>query len=362
MADEGKVSHALMLIEEGGYGAIPVALSLIQYMACKSHTDGDSCGVCPTCVRIKKLIHPDLHFVFPVNTTSKSGSDKNPKSDDFLPIWRELLTSNPYFTEDILNSEIGIEEKVGVINVAEAKEILSKMSLRSYEGGNKYMIIYLPERMTTEAANRLLKIIEEPFPGTFFFFISQSPERVIATIRSRCLAIRLHPMGYAELATELEKRFGVSAQDALSYAKNSIGSYGKAINLISESGVGSSYYTIITSMLSFALSSDLLSLINGNEKIFSLGREKQKEFCVYAESFLRKILLVQKGLYEIAHITSAEREGIVLFSQKLPETFFPKAYSALENARLSIESNTNAKMVFSNLSNLFFVYLHSAKR
>lgn len=224
------------------------------------------------------------------------------------------------------------------------------------------MVIYLPERMTTEAANRLLKLIEEPFPGTFFFFISQSPERVIETIRSRCLAIRLHPMGYDDLAVKLEKRFGVSAQDALSYAKNSIGSYGKAINLISEGGVGSPYYNIITSMLSSALSSDLLSLINGNEALYSLGRERQKEFCIYAGSFLRKILLVQKGLYEIAHITSTEREGVVLFSQKLPEAFFTKAYSALENARLSIESNTNAKMVFSNLSNLFFVYLHSAKR
>lgn len=320
MVDEGRMGHSMMLVEEGGWGALPLALATAQYMSCPNHSGGDSCGVCPECNKMQKLIHPDMHFAFPVNVTAKLSEGKKPVSDNFISIWRELVTTNPYFTEDVLSRELGIEDKVGTISVAEAKEILSKMNMRAYEGENKYMIIWLPERMTTEAANKLLKIVEEPFPKTYFFFISQSPEKVITTIRSRCLSINLLPLDSSLI-----------------------------------SGKPSPYFPLFSQILFDCISKDLTHLLLQNESFLSLGREKQKEFCRWSETFLRKILMVKKGLPALAAVSEEEKETVFSLSGKLPEPFFEKAFTHLENARSSIESNVNAKMVFCNLTNLLFV-------
>lgn len=320
MIDEGRMGHATMLIEEGGWGALPLALATIQYMSCPNRKDGDSCGVCPECNKIQKLIHPDMHFAFPVNVTAKLSEGKKPVSTNFISIWRNLVTANPYFTEDILTRELGIEDKVGVISVSEAKEILSKMNMRAYEGENKYMVVWLPERMTTEAANKLLKIVEEPYPKTYFFLISQAPEKVIGTIRSRCLSINLMPLDSSLI-----------------------------------SGKESPYFPLFTQMLNDCISKNLTGLLSSNNDILLLGREKQKEFCKWSEAFLRKILLVKKGIPTIAAIPDAEKEAVYSLAGKLPDKFFEKAFNHLEGARNAVESNVNAKMVFFNLCNLFFV-------
>ncbi len=320
MVDGGRVAHAIMLIEEEGWGGLPLAVALAQYMSCPNKANGDSCGTCPECNKFQKLIHPDLHFVFPVNVTAKSGSEKKPVSDTFLPIWRELAIRNPYFTEEQLNRELGIEDKVGNISVAEAKEILSKTNMRSYEGGNKYIIIWLPERMSQEAANKLLKMIEEPFSGTYFILITHSPERVINTIRSRCLSVQMLPIE------------------------------GNGAN-----GEVSQYFPIISELLSNCLAKKLSAMLDQNEDLVNLGRERQKEFCRYSTYFLRKIWLTKHGLEQIAFINNEELQTVRTLAAALPEPFFEKAFNHFEGARVGVENNVNAKMVFCNLTNLLFV-------
>lgn len=333
MVDNTRVSHAMMLEEDGAGGALALALSLVQYMSCHDRIDNDgvrdSCGVCQTCKKIEKLIHPDLHFVFPVNVTAKSGGERKPISDHFVGIWRELAIRNPYFTESALNKAIGIEDKVGIISVVEAKDMLAKMNMSSYEGGNKYLIIWLPERMSVEAANRLLKIVEEPFPKTYFIFITQSPERVINTIRSRCLRLSLLPIDSSLIhnSEELE----------------------------------SPYLKEIVSLLDNVLAKNLVAVMKNWEILADLGREKQKEFCIYSEAFIRKIMLVKQGVPQIVYNGDISKysdgEQVQNFAKQLPDAFFEKAFKHLENARLSIESNVNAKMVFCNLGNLFYTSL-----
>lgn len=333
MVDNTRVSHAMMLEEDGITGALALALGLVQYMSCTSRVDEngvkDSCGDCPTCRKIEKLIHPDLHFVFPVNVTAKSGSERKPTSDHFIGIWRKLVIDNPYFTESSLNRALGIEDKVGIINVVEAKDILAKMNMSSYEGGNKYVIIWLPERMNIEAANRLLKIVEEPFPNTYFIFISQSPERVINTIRSRCLRIPVLPIDTSLIQ--------------------------------SSETVESPYLSLIISLLENILTRNLVAIIKDAETMAELGREKQKEFCIFSEAFIRKIMMVKQGVPQIVYNGDIskypEGKAVLDLASKLPEEFFEKAFRHLESARLSIESNVNAKMVFCNLGNLFFMSL-----
>ena len=152
MVDSGKVPHAIMFHEDDGGGGVPIALAFLQYLFCKDKAGGDSCGACPSCNKISKLIHPDVHFIYPVNTGA---------STDFAAQWRELVLSNPVFTENDLREALGIEGKNAMIKVDEAKTVLDILSLYALERGYRALVMYLPEKMNKEAANRLLKAVEE---------------------------------------------------------------------------------------------------------------------------------------------------------------------------------------------------------
>ena len=193
MADSGRVAHAVLLYENEGSGALALALAYLQYLNCLNPSGGDSCGQCPSCRQMEKLIHPDVHFVFPVNKGPKTSDDK-PTSESYVKYWRELALADPYFTEADLQKAIGIESKNGLIAVAEAKSIITNLSLAPVYDGYKAVIFYLPEKMNQETANRLLKMVEEPPQKTLFLFITHAPEKVLQTIFSRCQSIRVMPL------------------------------------------------------------------------------------------------------------------------------------------------------------------------
>ena len=199
MADSGRVAHAMLLYENEGCGALALALAYVQYLNCANPSGGDSCGECPSCRQMSKLVHPDTHFIFPVNKGPKSSDDK-PTSESYLKYWRELVLADSYFSEADLQKAIGIESKVGLIAVAEAKAVISKLSLSSVADGYKAVIFYLPEKMNQETANRLLKMVEEPPEKTIFLFITHAPEKVLQTIFSRCQSIRVLPLTKDEAA------------------------------------------------------------------------------------------------------------------------------------------------------------------
>ena len=199
MADSGRVAHAMLMYENEGCGALALALAYVQYLNCSNPSGGDSCGECPSCRQMSKLIHPDVHFIFPVNKGPKT-NDEKPTSESYLKYWRELALADPYFTEADLQKAIGIESKVGLVAVAEAKSIISKLSLASVSDGYKAVIFYLPEKMNQETANRLLKMVEEPPEKTVFLFITHAPEKVLQTIFSRCQSIRVMPLSKEEAA------------------------------------------------------------------------------------------------------------------------------------------------------------------
>ena len=178
MADSGRVAHAMLMYENEGCGALALALAYVQYLNCSNPSEGDSCGECPSCRQMSKLIHPDVHFVFPVNKGPKTSDDK-PVSESYIKFWRELAIANPYFVEADLQRAIGIESKNGLIAVAEARSIINKLSLTSVADGYKAVIFYLPEKMNQETANRLLKMVEEPPEKTVFIFITHAPEKVL---------------------------------------------------------------------------------------------------------------------------------------------------------------------------------------
>ena len=355
MVDSGRTGHSIMLVERDGYGALPLALALIQYMICGNRLPGgDSCGVCPACRKIAEMVHPDLHFAFPVNVSSKSGSSKKPLSSSFLQEWRQLYRDNPYFTEADLYARLGIDGKAGAISVAEAREILDSLSLKSYEGKGKYMIIWLPERMNAEAANRLLKIVEEPMPDTYFFFITHAPDRIISTIRSRSQLVRLYPAQTEELVPVLQARTGLSAEEAAVYARTAGGSLGQALDMAGEGSAAAAWLQTAENMLDAVVSGDLVRLLEGNEAVLAQGRERQKEFCLYMEALLRRMMLRRRGLDRISDALPQEAGTVERFSSVFPDGFYEKAFKALEEARTMIEANVNAKMVFCHLANVLF--------
>jgi len=324
VVDEGRLPHAVLLTEDAPWGGMAFAIALAQYVNCPDHTKGDSCGECGSCHKYGKLIHPDLHFVFPVSAT-KSLTDaekKAPVSDFFAAQWQKLLLENPYFSEQELYDAIGVEGKSGNISVHEAKRIIEKLSLKSFEADYKTVIIYLPEKMNQEASNKLLKLIEEPPVGTLFILVSQSPEKIISTIRSRCQLIRLKP-----LTSEERIRAGL------------------------ESGFNDEFHELIGRLLEVSIKKSVIDTFPIWENISGFGRERQKDWCLYFEKYVRKLYLVASSLDSIAELDPREEKDIRTFAAGVKETFYEKAFAVIESSISSVESNVNAKLVFCNLCN-----------
>lgn len=357
MYRENRTGHAVLFGEDEGYGALPLAIAFAQYINCNFRTAQDSCGSCPTCNKFNKLIHPDLHFAMPVNSNKTITSDKKPVSDMFLPSWRELVIQNPYFTEQDWYRKIEIENKNGNIGVNEATLILKKLSMMPFEGGAKFMIIWLPERMNQEAANRLLKIMEEPPKGTYIFMVSEAPEKVIPTILSRCQIIRVLPIEQESMFQELIVEFDLTDQEAQFWAQISRGSFTKAREMISESDNSTRLDISLALLLDGCANKDLQKVISFWEEISLTGRENQKIFLEYTLEFLRRALMVSKGASQIAHIPPSSIEFVKFWAVKIKPAFYNRAYTLINKAIEDISRNVNSKYVFADLSNRFFLSL-----
>ena len=331
MADSGRVAHAMLLYENEGCGALALALAYVQYLNCSNPVNGDSCGECASCRQMAKLIHPDVHFVFPVNKGPKASDDK-PTSESYVRYWRELVLADPYFSEADLQKAIGIESKVGLIAVAEAKSIISKLSLASVSDGYKSVIFYLPEKMNQETANRLLKMVEEPPEKTIFLFITHAPEKVLQTIFSRCQSIRVMPLTKDEQARveALRPTVGREGYDA--------------------------HMDLFSDLMNALVSRDLMGTLECAETMAALdSREKQKAFCTFAADCIRKIFMIQQNLPELAEVASEEEDFYNGISGKIARTFCNRTITNIEKAVAMIDRNVNSKIVFCDLVNRMFI-------
>ena len=309
MAGSGRIPHAMLLHENDGGGAFPVLLDFLDEVY----------GHNP---RVRKLIHPDIHFVFPV-----AGPDK-PVSDRFIGAWRELLLENPCFYENELYAAIGIDSKQSLISVYEARNILEKLSLSAVEGGYRTVVVYLPEKMNPQAANALLKMVEEPPENTLFLLVTHQPERVLTTIFSRCLFLRIPPFSREE--------------DRAVHAKE-----GAETNELSD---------LFHDLLDALVRKDLLGALEAGDAVAELGsREKQKRFCRVASDMLRNIFLLQQGLPDLADILGDERPFYEEMAAKLRKNFARQALASLDRVLLLLERNVNQKILFTDLVNRLYM-------
>ncbi len=322
MVDTGRLPHAMLLHENEGGGAFPLVLSFLQYLYCRDRRNGEACRECPSCNKVSKLIHPDIHFVFPV-----AGKDK-PVSDQFLGPFRELALSRPYFREDELYAAFGMEGKQALISVQEAKTLLDKLSLSAVEGGYRCVVVYLPEKMNQQAANTLLKMVEEPPEKTLFLMITHAPEKVLATIFSRCLFLRILPPP-VEAAVP-------------------------AANLMEEDGPV--FMDLFSELMGALLDRDLLTALETGESLASLeNRDKQKSFCKFASECLRWIFFRQQGLEHLAPVPEEWSESVSTLASRCRKTFPRGAAGYLDRAVLLLERNVSQKVLFTDLVNRLYM-------
>ena len=326
MADSGRIPHAMLLYENDGCGAVALALAFLQYLNCRRRSGGEACGECPSCRQMSKLIHPDVHFVFPVNKSSKVSGDK-PTSDAFLTYWRQLVLDNPYFREDDLQEALGIEGKKGEITLQEAKSIISKMSLTAVEDGYKAVLCYLPEKMNPTAANKLLKLVEEPPEKTVFVFVTHAPEKMMQTVFSRCQSMRVLPLTKEE-----------------------------AVKVRGEERPNEEFFPMVSSLLDCVARRDLLHALEVGEAAAALpSREKQKSFCTYLSSCLRRLFMTGQGQDELAGVLPEERSFYQTASARFGAAFCMKVEAAIDRTVSLLDRNVNSKILFCDLVDRIFV-------
>ena len=308
MVATGRVPHAILLYENDGGGAFPLCLAFLEALYGGSG-------------KVAKMIHPDIHFVFPVTGGSKVSTSEKPTSDSYMQWFRELALERPCFTENELYQALGIEGKSGLIAVGEARLILDKLSLTGVEGGWRSVVMYLPEKMNQEAANRLLKIVEEPPQETLFLMITHAPEKVLKTISSRCLSIRVLP-----------PRVDLSFRPS------------------EASGEISEYASLFGELMDALLEKNLLTALEVGESLAALSsREKQKAFCRYAGEGFRDVFLLQQGLEQLAGVPEEEMDYYRRLAGTLKRSFPRLAATQLDRAVTLIERNVNQKIIFTDL-------------
>jgi DNA polymerase-3 subunit delta' len=343
---DGRVSHAQLFEGSMGYGGLPMALAYAQFIACRNRGD-DSCGTCSSCIKYNKLIHPDLHFVFPVNTTKKI-KDK-PVSNDFLPQWRKIVLEKKYFTEQDWYEFIDIENKQGIISAHEANRILTKLSYKPFESDYKIMIVWLPERLNQTSANRLLKLIEEPPEHTIFILVAENANRILPTIYSRTQRIRFKPLKADEIIASL-RELNFSEKEIFTASRLSEGNYIQAIQTLRVSDSTKMNLDNFMLFMRLAFKNDILGLMDWAETIAATGREKQKLFLMSAERLIRENFILNKKMDDIVYLGFDELDWAKKFSVFINENNVAEIYRQLNICILHITQNGNAKIIFTDLA------------
>ena len=356
--DNGRISHAQLFVGKEGSGTLAMAIAYAQYILCSTSNDTDACAL-----KCSKLMHPDLHFAFPVATNDIV--KKHPVSTLFLEDWRNFIELNPYGNLFEWLQSIGIENKQGQIGVDEAQEIVKSLKLKSYEGGYKIMIIWMAEKMNISAANKLLKLLEEPPEKTVFLLVTENEEQLITTIKSRCQVLHFPLLSETDISNYLVKKEGTDQPIAEQIAHRSDGNINKALHLLHNDNSDEQFEQWFITWVRAAFkakgnASVIQLLIEWSETIAKTGRETQKRFLHYCLQFFRQALLLN---YDTASLVFLQPK---ISSFKL-ENFAPFIHSGnileinkeLNDAIYHIERNGNAKIILLDLSIKLTRLLHT---
>lgn len=339
-----RVAHAQLFVGQHGYGVLPLAIAFANNLITSYSTSAQTYPI---------LAHPDLHFVYPINATSDTST--KPISTDFINDWRSFLKHSPYQSLYDWYQHIGIEKKQGLIKVNEAQDMLKKLSLKSFTGGVKVMIIWCADLMNIQTANKLLKLIEEPPKDTFFILTTSQPDAILETIKSRCQAIHFPPLSEAHIAEALVQR-DLASSKAKSIAHQADGDFVKALHLSTSDTEEAQFEEwfitwVRTAFRAKGNKSVVLDLMHWSDTLATQTRELQKRFIDYCIQFFRQAMLQNYKAHELVFFQPLDSgfkfEG---FSKFIHGQNMPLLFESLSNAAYYIERNANAKMIFTDLS------------
>lgn len=348
---ENRVSHAQLFLGPEGSGKLALALAYAQYISCTDKKTDDSCGVCNSCIKYNKLIHPDLHFFFPSAPTKKIAK---PLSKLFIAEWREFVIKNNFYValEDWLEF-IGVENKQGIINAQDCNEIIKTLSLKSFESEYKIVIIYMAEKLFHAAAPKLLKILEEPPDKTLFILICENHDQVINTILSRTQLIKISKHSDKDLIHCLQKIHGLEENEASKIAKIANGNYSEALRIIDNIEETDFNFEKFRDWMRLCYAADYATIISWIDDMSkaTVGRERLKRFFYYALKATRNCLLINNT--ETEHLLKLTQEETVFFKKFSPFINSKNVFFIVEEFNKTIfyiERNLNPKIVLMDVS------------
>lgn len=350
--DVGRVSHAQLFTGLAGYGTLPLALAYVQYLFCPNRHDGDSCGECPSCRQIEALAHPDLHFVFPVNKREKK-SGEVVVSDLFIEKWREIWhEKRGIFSAEEWYERLDLGKTMkGLITAKESEEIIRKLQFKSYSSEYKAMIIWLPEAMNQEAANKILKILEEPWEKTLFILVSERPELLLSTIISRTQEVSVPRIDVATLQ-EVAAAEGKSPAEALNMARLAGGSLLELGELMrgESDEMRHQCFELFTRLMRLSYNDKHLELFEWADDMTALTREGQRQFFLHSVRLLRESYMLHAGLGKISYLWGEEAQFCSKFAPFIGNQNIEALISEIERAMLQIAQNGAPRIVFTHFA------------
>ena len=352
----GQIAHAQLFCGPEGVGKFPLALAYARYIQCTNKGENDACGQCPSCKQYNNLMHPDLHFVFPIVKNEKK---KKRVSDDYIEDWRLFLAENTYFNLDQWLEYIDAANSQAMIYAEESREIIRKISLKTYESDYKVMIIWLPERMNAVCANKLLKLLEEPYDKTVFLLVSDNASAILGTILSRTQPVHLRPLSEDVVSSALVTNYSLSPEDASAIAHIASGNYLRALESIRVSDEMRLNFHLFVRLMRLAYGRKIKDLKLWSEEISDLGREKERIFLSYAQRMLRENFIYNIRQPEINYMTTQEAQFSSRFAPFIHERNVYPIMEELSRAYDDIGQNANGKIVFFDLAIKMIMLLKS---
>ncbi len=343
MADNDKLPHALLLDGPAGSAKFALARAFAQYIHCQNPTpEGDSCGRCPSCKQHAQFNHIDTIFSFPV---VKRGSGKATISDDYIQEFRELMTDSPFMDFEEWISKQENQNAQPQIYVDEAAELVRKLSYTAHHARYKIVLMWLPERLKVEAANKLLKLIEEPFSDTIFILTTDNSRLILPTIYSRCQSIVVKRYTNEEVAQYLRQTYSLNDEDSAQIARLAEGNLNQALRLISVNQEKDKYLDLFKELMRKAYQRDVAGLKKWASDVADLKREREMKFLDYCAHMLRENFILNIRTPQLNKLTTSEAQFSVNFSPFINERNVLKLFNCINDAKVDIAANANPKLV-----------------
>ncbi|HAA19532.1 MAG TPA: DNA polymerase III subunit delta [Cytophagales bacterium] len=341
------VAHAQLFVGPEGSATLPLALAYLTYLNCENPSGIDSCGECPSCVKMDKYIHPDLHFVMPVSST-KQVTGKDVVSQSFLKEWREFLVESPYGSVEDWAFAYGGENKQVNISREESRQIIRNLSLKAFEGRYKAMLIWLPEYMHPSAANGILKILEEPPERTVFILVTQDTEKLLTTILSRTQKVQVPGFSDEEVAQILETEYEATDTQARQVAHLAEGNLSAARKLLSQ--VEDDSHALFRDWMRLCYVWDFTKLVTWSDDYQKMSKASQRTVLQYGINLLRESLMSSAGVEDLIRLFGEEVEFVKNFGKVLDADKIAGMYEVLNRMLYYLERNASPKIQMMNLS------------